>query len=465
MSKPAEIHDLPYPDNAAQLFAKIRHLPDAVWLDSGKPESLSGRFDLMAAAPDMVLETLGATTRITTANTSHTDDGDPFALAQAALEDIQISAQRNDFFNGGLIGFWGYNMGRHVLTAPFRPKPPINFPDMRLGRYLWSIVLNHPARQAQLVCHPACPPARKREVLRLLQSQDVKQPSPFMLSEVFRASETQRDYAAALAKIHDYILAGDCYQVNYAQHFQAPFAGDPWQAYLAVRRVLPAPFSAYLDCGDGRTLLSFSPERFIKLSSGRVESKPIKGTIKRGATLRQDQQNALQLQQSSKDRAENLMIVDLLRNDMGKVCAPGSIRVPKLFALESYANVHHLVSTVTGTLTASATALSLLRSCFPGGSITGAPKKRAMEIIDELERQQRAVYCGSIGYIGCNDRMDTNIAIRTLAATDGYLHCWGGGGIVADSVTEQEYQESLDKVSLLMKTLERIFLNKSGVAN
>ena len=224
---------------------------------------------------------------------------------------------------------------------------------------------------------------------------------------------------------------------------------------MHLRKALPSPFSAFLSWDD-KALLSLSPERFIKASGQQVEAKPIKGTITRGISVKEDQEQAIALMNSSKDRAENLMIVDLLRNDLGKSCEPGSIRVPKLFNLESFANVHHLVSTVTGRIRADVSALDLLKGCFPGGSITGAPKKRAMEIIAELEDVPRTVYCGSIGYISANGRMDTNIAIRTLLAENNKLHCWGGGAIVSDSQADSEYLESLAKVSLLMDTLAKL---------
>ena len=204
--------------------------------------------------------------------------------------------------------------------------------------------------------------------------------------------------------------------------------------------------------------MSLSPERFIQATSDNgditAQTKPIKGTVLRGKTVEQDQENAIRLLNSDKDRAENLMIVDLLRNDLGKTCIAGSIRVPKLFDLESFPNVHHLVSTVTGKLKTDCACLDLLQGCFPGGSITGAPKKRSMEIIDELEPLQRSVYCGSIGYICASNQMDTNIAIRTVIADKEKLHCWGGGGIVADSDADSEYEESMNKIRLILDTLE-----------
>jgi para-aminobenzoate synthetase component 1 len=266
---------------------------------------------------------------------------------------------------------------------------------------------------------------------------------------------------AAIARIKHYIREGDCYQVNFAQRFSAAAKGDPWHAYQGLRRLNPAPFAAYLSTPYCQVMCS-SPERFLHVRSGLVETKPIKGTLPRGKDPIEDLMLADALRASVKDRAENLMIVDLLRNDLGRVCAIGSIQVPRLFALESFTRVHHLVSTVRGRLAEGRTPLDLLRACFPGGSITGAPKVRAMEIIEELEPHRRGVYCGAIGYLGFDGAMDTNIAIRTLVHSDGVTRLWAGGGIVADSDPESEYRETYHKAAPLLDLLERLHLADVG---
>jgi para-aminobenzoate synthetase component 1 len=265
------------------------------------------------------------------------------------------------------------------------------------------------------------------------------------------------------ARIQRYITAGDCYQVNLAQRFSAPVAGDSWLAFQALRRLNPAPYSAYLNHPACR-VLSSSPERFLEVRGGRVETKPIKGTRPRAAAPEADSALARELSESLKDRAENLMIVDLLRNDLGKVCAPGSVAVPRLFGLESFATVHHLVSTVIGRLADGLDAVALLRGAFPGGSITGAPKLRSMEIIEELEPHRRGLYCGAIGWLGFNGDMDTNIAIRTLVASEGEMRFWAGGGIVADSHADAEYQECLDKAAAMLRLLARHRVGADGQA-
>ncbi|MBA3696916.1 MAG: aminodeoxychorismate synthase component I, partial [Methylotenera sp.] len=265
-------------------------------------------------------------------------------------------------------------------------------------------------------------------------------------------------YAQAFDAIKKYIIEGDCYQVNLAQRFSAQAKGDSWQAYLKLREISPAPFMAYMNFGDLQ-VLSGSPERFLQVMGSHVETRPIKGTRPRSDDKIEDQQYAQDLQNSIKDKAENLMIVDLLRNDISKNCETGSVKADTLFQLQSFANVHHLVSFVTGTLKKGRTAIDLLRGCFPGGSITGAPKLRTMQIIEALEPHRRGVYCGAIGYIGFDGNMDTNIAIRTAMYSakntqTGEISFYAGGGIVADSQLEKEYAETLDKASSMLKTMQ-----------
>ena len=336
---------------------------------------------------------------------------------------------------------------------------------MRIGRYLWALIIDHSARQCQLVFHSNCSEQLRNQIVQRFTKKSQASPdttkaqNEFSLSEQFKATLSQQQYQQSIRRIKDYISSGDCYQTNFTQHFSAPFKGDLWSAYLSLRNRVASPYSAFWQWND-QALLCLSPERFVQSLDNHVETKPIKGTARRGTSVAEDQQLAEQLINSPKDRAENLMIVDLLRNDLGKNCESGSIAVPKLFELESFPNVHHLVSTVTGKLAGNSSPLNLLRDCFPGGSITGAPKKRAMQIIEELEPVKRSAYCGSIGYISANNRMDTNIAIRTVIADGDKLHCWGGGGIVADSEEDREYQESIDKISALLEALEIFYTPK-----
>lgn len=447
-------------------FLRLRHLPNAVWLDSGRPGSPYGRFDIISAAPQCLLETYGDTTRIRF-NDGHEEVStqDPFTVLKQLLPMDKAPAHSLPFV-GGALGYFGYDLGRRLERIPRKAVQDIALPDMCVGIYPWAIVQDHELQQAWFVTNKTLSDAiagtyEFSELEALLgltdaprdYSQDLYEPAAFQLSD-FRKDIDVEAYSASIAKIKEYIQAGDCYQVNFAQRFSAEFTGDPLAAYLALREVLPSPFSGYMQLQEG-AILSLSPERFIRVNGQEVETKPIKGTIKRGATPDEDAANAKWLQQSAKNHAENVMIVDLLRNDLSKHCV--NVRVPELCKLQTFANVHHLVSTVTGELTTNASAIDVLRDSFPGGSITGAPKIRAMEIIEELEPVRRSIYCGSLGYISINGQMDTSIAIRTLVCDRNKIYCWGGGGIVADSEMEQEYRESIAKVKVLMDALERDF--------
>jgi len=314
------------------------------------------------------------------------------------------------------------------------------------------LVVDHREQAAWLVSHQRHPSTEQTwaELCRLFEAPLPDTAGTFEVSSALQSNLDEAAYAQAFHRIKRYIHEGDCYQVNLAQRFSVQAKGDAWQAYRYLRTHNPAPFMAYLNFPQVQ-ILSGSPERFLQVKDGHVETRPIKGTRPRAEDPEQDASNAYDLQHSLKDRAENLMIVDLLRNDIGKSCAVGSVRADKLFALESFSNVHHLVSTVSGELSPGTTAVDLLRGSFPGGSITGAPKLRSMEIIEELEPHRRGVYCGAIGYMGFDGNMDTNIAIRTAVFSENSLRFWAGGGIVADSVMEKEYRETWDKASSMLQ--------------
>lgn len=471
----AALEELEYLDDAAPYFMALSDLTAPVWLDSSGASSHGGRYDIMTAEPASLVTTksraLGFETRIENfgaAPCTQTSTKDPYTILQQQLDMHSMLIEGDDKamfdhlpFSSGLCGFWGYELG-----APSIAKLNVGsdesgqaLDDMRVGLYFWALVVDHAERKTWLAFTGGCQPALRENLLARLNSAKAAGSNAtkraFYL-EPFTADSPIKNYLAAVEKIQEYIHAGDCYQVNYAQRFSSTYGGCPLSAYLHLRKQLPSPYSAFIPLDDG-AILSLSPERFMRVAKGRVSTRPIKGTAARGLTPKQDSALASALQHSEKDRAENLMIVDLLRNDLGRVSEYGSVSTDELFALESFANVHHLVSTVTSKLRTDAKCTDLLRSSFPGGSITGAPKVRAMEIIGELEQAPRSVYCGSIGYIGFNGNMDTSIAIRTLVASKGNLYCWGGGGIVADSSAAAEHQESLDKVGILMRSLEANF--------
>ena len=433
--------NIAYQPDTENLFERFRDLQQAIFLDSAQPWSKRGRYDIITAEPiEKIIKTKACDTNI-----------NYFSSLQAHLEaQLPVVANPHQLpFTGGLAGFFGYDLLQADTVSGFAPL----LPHAAVGLYSWAVIVDHLKQQSLLVAHPATDPALLRELRHRLAKPPNVNTEKFSLNSCFKSNTSREEYRKAFARIQDYIHAGDCYQINLAQRFSAAFEGDPWQAYRLLRRTAAAPFSAYMQL-DQHAILSVSPERFLKLSDGRATTSPIKGTAPRGQTPDEDAANANRLRNSEKDKAENLMIVDLLRNDLGKSCVPGSIDVDKLFELQSFDTVHHLVSTVSGELAADKTALQLLEGCFPGGSITGAPKRRAMEIIAELEHDPRSVYCGAIGYISCDGRMDTNIAIRTMVCTQQQIHCWAGGGIVADSAWESEYQECLDKVGKLLDCLK-----------
>ena len=444
------LHPVPYLADPSRYFALIRHAPGAVLLDSARPIAERGRFDLMTAWP---LDTLQA-------------DADESGLgylqrarnALAQLGEAQLPQGCELPFAGGLMGYLSYDFGRRLERLPTPNLDDLELPHACLGVYAWALISDHRLQTSQLMFHPSLAAAERQRLIAVFaaDADDDAAPPSFKLFSPMTADQTPEQYRQAFERIQGYIQAGDCYQVNLTQRFRAPCQGDPWAAYQAVRAACSTPFSGYLQLADGSALLSFSPERFIKVSQRHVETRPIKGTRQRSSDPAQDVANARELLASQKDRSENLMIVDLLRNDLGRSCRVGSVKVPELFALESYPNVHHLVSAVTGELAADKDSLDLIAGSFPGGSITGAPKIRSMQIIDEVEPTQRAIYCGSLLYVDVRGEMDSSIAIRSLLVKDGQVSCWGGGAIVADSQWQAEHEESIFKVRVLMDTLQHL---------
>jgi len=430
--------ELPYLTDAARYYSALADLPWAVWLDSGG----MARYDILAAAPQhSLLLDAGAT------------QSDPFAGVRNALGE-RVEPVADVPFAGGALGYWSYDLARRMYALPGAARNDEHLPDMAIGIYDWALVLDHRLRTARLLSHRrfAETDYLLPQILQRLQSSQPLPRDDFRVHGRIASNFTPAGYARAFATVQDYLQAGDCYQINLAQRFSAAAAGDALAAYLTLRSLSPAPYSAFLNLPNIQILCA-SPERFLRVQDGNVETRPIKGTRPRSSDAQQDRLLADELRNHPKDRAENLMIVDLLRSDLGKSCVPGSVRAPKLFEVESFSNVHHLVSTVEGRLAAGRDALDVLRDCFPGGSITGAPKLRAMQIIEQLEPDRRGVYCGAIGYVGFDGNMDTNIAIRTLAYSGNQIRCWAGGGIVADSDEKAEYQETLDKASAMLKLL------------
>jgi len=450
------IAELPYHEDGAALFERIARRPWAIYLDSGYPGSSYGRYDILAADPFITLTTCGRSTEIQERSGANGSQEDPFSLLKSILlrfPNAHSKAAGFLPFSGGAIGYFGYDLARRLEKLPSTAFDAESMPEMAVGIYDWAVVIDHQTRKAWLVGHGNDVQTQQnwRQLLKLFNERGTLAAS-FSVSSPVTSNMDEKRYENAFRRVQGYIHAGDCYQVNLAQRFATHAEGEPWVAYQQLRRISPAPFSAYLNTPSAQ-ILSASPERFLSVRDGHVETRPIKGTRPRSPDMAQDMANADDLRSSLKDRAENLMIVDLLRNDIGKNCATGSVKAERLFELESFSNVHHLVSTVTGNLAPGRHAIDLLRGCFPGGSITGAPKLRAMEIIEELEPNRRGVYCGAIGYVGFNGNMDTSIAIRTAVFSGNTIRFWAGGGIVADSELSKEYRETLDKASCMLQLM------------
>ncbi|MBZ2167915.1 aminodeoxychorismate synthase component I [Marinobacter sp. F4216] len=376
---------------------------------------------------------------------------------QSRMDEFRLSSgDGEEHLTGGWYGVIGYEFGLHREPRLRGSANNTPFPLIHAGFYLWAASYNERTGRHFLWIHPQCSTETRQTLLRWLEVPPGDNPPAWSVTRPFRATQSKPQFKAGVGSILRYINAGDCYQANLSQEFVGQSSGDPWHGFKALAEEHPTPFSAFLRVNGG-AVLSLSPERFLEIERGTITTSPIKGTRPRGDTPEQDNAYAEELQASEKDRAENLMIVDLLRNDLGQNAVPGSVKVDRLFALESYRNVHHLVSHIRAELRDGISPIKALMDAFPGGSITGAPKIRSMEIINELEPHWRGPYCGSVFYWGLNGRLDSNIAIRTLLCEeDGTIRCWGGGGIVADSDPESEYQETLTKVKPLMDFLETL---------
>lgn len=450
----SQLYSLPYLADSARLFSSLANQDWAVFLDSGSVEIRQGRYDIIAAQPVCTLLTFGKQTRITREGIESITEADPFDLVKQQLLPIQSSFPEVPF-SGGAIGYFAYDLARNLEKLPDIAQNAEHVPDMAVGIYQWAVVVDHQQELSYLVGRAGSHEYWQRLIKQFSAYPEQVNIGTFKVTGEIQSNMTKEAYSQAFSRIKEYLKEGDCYQVNLAQRFIANCQGDPWAAYCQLQKINSAPFSGFLNV-PGVQVLCSSPERFLKVSDGLVETKPIKGTRRRKANALANQQQIDELQSSHKDRAENVMIVDLLRNDISKNCMPSSIKVPKLFDVESYATVHHLVSTISGQLASGSHALDLLRSCFPGGSITGAPKIRAMEIIEELEPHRRGIYCGSIAYIGFDGNMDSNITIRTLVHSDSSIRFWAGGGIVNDSLLEDEYQESFDKAEAMLNLLKQM---------
>jgi para-aminobenzoate synthetase component 1 len=447
-----------------EVCERLAHLPRLLFLDSADHYPGLANYSFVTADPFDWLATRGL------------QSGDPFASLKSRLQALPPLESLPGLppFQGGAAGLFGYDLCHHIERLP-RPRiDEFKTADVAVGLYDWVIAFDHIKERAWIISTglPEADPIRRRsraarrldEVrnalarttrgARSIPSCKIEPHIRFPLSKLrgLVSNFDRAGYLDVVRRAVEYIHAGDCFQVNLSQRLLYPAMDGPLQVYRRLRERNPAPFAAFFDVGDF-VIASASPERFLKVENREVETRPIKGTRPRGDNAESDSQKAAELVSSAKDRAENVMIIDLLRNDLGRVCEYGSVKVTAVCALESYRSVHHLVSEVRGRLRPESGPLDLLRAAFPGGSVTGAPKVRAMEIIAELEPTARGPYCGSLGYIGFDGSMDTNILIRTFTIGKGWMQFPVGGGIVADSTPDDEYAETLHKAEGLIRAL------------
>jgi para-aminobenzoate synthetase component 1 len=476
---------IPCPD-PWDVARRLAHLPHLLFLDSAERHPQRGRYSYVMADPYKVWHQAPVGTMTAAAAIG----GDPFGPLQDDWPRLTTLPGLPPF-QGGFAGVFSYELGRHFERLPLPRVDEFQFPALTVGGYDWVIAFDHAQNRAWIVSTGLRPGSRygsetaARRLQRVLSElrrdpptsrsaegsplkgglsvRNVKRPERTATPSIQYplhgfpgvTSNFSRDgYIAAVRRAVEYIHAGDCFQVNLSQRLITPLREHPLDLYGRLRTRNPAPFACYFDAGDFQ-IVSASPEQFLQVSpTGEVVTRPIKGTRRRGRSSEEDAALMRELTVSVKDRAENVMIVDLLRNDLGRVCEYGSVRVPRVCEVETYRYVHHLVSEVRGRLRPGQSAFDGLRAAFPGGSVTGAPKVRAMEIIAELEPTARGPYCGGVGFIGFNGTMDTNILIRTFTASRGWLQFPVGGGIVADSEPQAEYEETLHKAAGLLRALE-----------
>ena len=444
---------LEYEASMTDILASFIYTPYPVLLESALTTPGLGRYSYLTSDPFLVLRSKSNRVEIDRRGDIVRLEDNPFSILKELLACYQTTSIPGlPPFQGGAIGYLAYELGHQLEVLPQRAIDDLRLPEMIIGFYDWVIARDHSLNETWMISTglPEYDEHKARTRLDWVRTRLGSKDRPDRQMTAINApcnlvsNFSREDYLDAVKTVKQYIYQGDIYQANISQRFEVSIEWDAWDLYRRLRDVNPAPFAAYLQYDD-MCVLSSSPEQFLHLEHDVVHTRPMKGTRPRGNSKEEDQRLAEELHTSEKDRAENIMIVDLLRNDLGKVCVPGSIEVPELFTIEKYPRVFQMVSKISGRLRPGMDAVDLLTACFPGGSVTGAPKIRAMEIIDELEPVQRSVYCGAIGYIGFEGSMLTSIPIRTLLVKDRKAYFQVGGGIVSDSDPQGEYEETLHK--------------------
>ncbi len=461
------VEEIRSPLASSQLFELFRERPFSFFLDSGMDPVRLGRYSFAGSDPFLVVRSRGTKVTLIRGGKEEIRQGNPFDVLRELLATYSLASLSGIPFTGGAVGYFSYDLCHFMERLPSTTVDDLNLPECYLAFYDTAAVFDHLEGKAYLVScgFPELDEARRQRRVEnrlkeikgrlrygLPQLAAEAGPPPGGEGIVLKSNFSREEYLKAVAAAREYICAGDIFQVNLSQRFESDLPVSPYELHRLLRKINPAPFSSYIDF-DGVSIVSASPERFLQVQGDWLETRPIKGTRPRGKTAEEDRKLAGELLSSAKDRAENVMIVDLERNDIGRVCRYGTVKVTELAILETFPTVFHLTSTVRGRLSEGKDRIDLLKATFPGGSITGAPKVRAMEIIDELEPTRRSVYTGSIGYLGFNGNMDLNIVIRTFLIKAGRAYFQVGGGIVYDSEPEAEYQETLDKAKALIQAL------------
>jgi len=468
------VEEIDYIDNASEALGSLLEDRMPFLLESAMLMERYGRYSILGSNPVATARSKNGVTELLVNGLRRSFNNDPLKVIDEQIKTFgRIAGEGYPWlpFTGGAVGYFGYDLNRQIEKIPDTAEDDLRIPDLYLGFYTEAAIIDHKDKRAFAVAYAqnaskkglkeakarldrliakvsACSTGRKDASALRAPCRDGNCAVAANLTSNF----TRNDYRNMINRAKHYISEGDIFQVNLAQRFSVDLKVDHYALYKRLCEKNPAPFAAFLDYGDF-SILSSSPERFMLVDDRYVETRPIKGTRPRHKDSQEDEAAVKDLKASEKDSAEHVMIVDVKRNDLGRVCEFGSVKVPELMVVESYEAVHHLVSTVAGELRPGVGVVDLIKASFPGGSITGAPKIRAMEIIEELEPHRRNIYCGSIGYISTNGKMDTNIVIRTITAIGDKAYLQVGGGIVADSNPDAEYQETLDKARAMFNAL------------
>lgn len=435
--------------NAFEVYNLFKEEKDTILLDSSKEDERLSKYSFIGLNPFLIFELKNKKTYID----GNEIKGEPFKILENLINEYKNDLQDDIPLLSGAMGYITYDSGRILEELPDISEEDFNIPDMKFIFYK-NIIIFDLINDKKYITDLDGNNEKIHKILNKIDNghkindEIVAEKS----NNIFYSNFIKEDYKSAVARLKDYIVSGDVYIANMTQRFWCNNEDDSFDIYKKLRSINKAPFSAYLNFSDFQ-VISSSPERFIQVVDNKAHTRPIKGTRPRGKTHEEDEKNKLELINSEKDKAELLMVVDLERNDFSKVCKPHSVKVRENFKLEEYATVFHLVSTVEGELKEDVSSVKFIKECFPGGSITGTPKIRAMEIIEELEGLKRNIYTGSIGYFDFRGNCDFNIVIRTILKRNNKAYFGVGGGITYDSIEEDEYNETLDKAKALMRVL------------